>query len=171
MIAVITTRKLLQPREEFQGIFNCVHGLSAWTRGGVLLYAGTRLLALARTFEQSSRSWQHRIARTLVVRYRAARRPKDAGIILISLVCPCVDLSTGYFLSNQPSVSFFFPAFPYELRPCLDPAHDRRLSALSRFFLCHRLSVLSDYAKYRKFREQTEKLAAQFQGLDGNKQA
>lgn len=31
--------------------------------------------------------------------------------------------------------------------------------------------ILSNYKKYRQYREQTEKLAAQLQGVDGNKQA
>eukprot|EP00904_Undaria_pinnatifida_P001080 jgi/Undpi1/10973/HiC_scaffold_30.g13274.m1 len=33
------------------------------------------------------------------------------------------------------------------------------------------VGVASNYKKYRKYREQTEKLAAQLQGVDGNKQA
>ena len=31
--------------------------------------------------------------------------------------------------------------------------------------------IISNYLKYRQYREQTEKLAAQLQGVDGNKQA
>lgn len=42
---------------------------------------------------------------------------------------------------------------------------------LLRVLMYRQLVTLSDYMKYREYRDRTERLAAQFQGLDGNKQA